>query len=271
MKRLMLILMLSLVMTIGMSLTAMAEEDVSVTLNGVELAFDSSPYIFEGRTLVPVRTITEAIGAEVGWDSEQKIITISHDVGILYMRIGSNAYTLNADSYIMETAPEIKDSRTMVPLRFVAETFGFDVGWEADTRTVTLMKEGVEVDQSLAVPSYSQEELLWLARIVYLEGLDIGYEPKLAIANVVLNRVKSDLFPDTVYGVIKDDNYAIQFPPAHRSSFDSLVPDAQSLEAAGDALSGSNNIENCLYFNNSPFKWKADDLYTVIEGEYFYK
>ena len=245
----------------------------AVHLNGVELAFDSPPYIVDGRTMVPVRAITEALGAQVDWDGETEIITISiFETTTLYLKIGISAYVINGNSYVMDAAPEIREGRTMVPLRFVAEGLGCDVIWHEATSSVELTKEGFVVSEAFAVnKDYTDEDLLWLARIVNVEGLDIGYEAKLAIANVVINRAKGDEYPDTVYKVIMDNDYAIQFPPAHRSSFQSLEPDEQSWLVAEDALKGNNNIDDCLYFNNRPFKSKADDLYKVIEGEYFYR
>lgn len=245
----------------------------AVHLNGVELAFDSQPFIIDGRTMVPIRAITEALGADVAWEPETEIITISiYETTTLYLKIGVSAYTINGNSYVMDAAPIISDGSTMVPLRFVAEALGCDVVWNEATASVELTKEGVIVSEAFAVNNdYTDEDHLWLARIVNVEGLDIGYDAKLAIANVVLNRAKGDEYPDTVLDVIMDDAYAVQFPPAHRSSFQSLEPDDQSWEVAEDALNGLNNVEGCLYFNNRPFQWKADDLYTVIEGEYFYE
>lgn len=267
---LILVVLLMFMMMVPISATSL---NPSVHLNGVELAFDSQPYIVDGRTMVPVRAISEALGAEVGWDGETEIITISiFETTTLYLKIGIGAYTINGNSYVIDAAPEIRDGRTMVPLRFVAEGLGCQVVWNEETASVELAKEGFVIDETFAVNNdYTEEDLLWLARIVNVEGLDIGYEAKLAIANVVLNRVKGDEYPETVYTVIKDDAYAVQFPPAHKDSFQSLEPDTESWQVAEDALEGKNNIEDCLYFNNRPFKWKTDDLYTIIEGEYFYR
>lgn len=267
---------LGMIMVLMVVMTLPAQASIigpSVHLNGIELAFDRQPIIIDDRTMVPVRVITEALGAEVAWDGETEIITISiFETTTLYLKIGVSAYTINGNSYVMDAAPVIVDGTTMVPLRFVAEALGCDVVWDEATSSVELTKEGFDISEEFAVNNdYSDEDHLWLARIVNVEGLDIGYEAKLAIANVVLNRVKGDEYPDTIYKVIMDDAYAVQFPPAHRTSFQSLEPDEQSWQAAEDALQGTNNIEACLYFNNRPFQWKADDLYTIIEGEYFYE
>ena len=268
MKRLSLLL---LVFVMIFQMPAYAYERISVRMNDQAMAFDTEPIIVDDRTLVPLRAIAETLGGEVTWEPEWQVITIAFDTHSLYMKVGSTSYAIGEQSYQMDTAPIINEDRTMVPLRVISETFGCEVAWDEATRTVQLTKEGVQVPAAYKAADYSEEELLWLARIVNVEGLDIGYEAKLAIANVVLNRVKGDEYPDTVYDVIKDRAYAVQFPPAHRSSFDSLVPDSQSLLAARDALEGVNNVEDCLYFNNSHFRSKADDLYTVIDGEYFYR
>lgn len=250
-----------------------AQMSIDVRVNDVLIAFDSAPVIYDGRAMVPVRAIAESLGATtIGWNEEYAMVTIEIEEKTLRMVIGSTTYRVGTESHEMDVAPIISEGRTMIPVRFVAEAFGCDVGWNDVLQTVEIYKEGVEVPEANAVSvDYTSEDVLWLARIINVEGLDIGYEAKLGIANVVLNRVKGDLYPNTVYDVIMDDAYAIQFPPAHRESFLTLEPDAQSWLVAKDALNGANNVEDCLYFNNAPFKWKADELFVVIEGEYFYK
>jgi len=270
MKRYILGLLLVMIL-IGVPIQG-AEDQIRVTMNGISLMFDSEPFIHEERTMIPVRTVAEVLGAdEIFWDEEQQRVIIVYE-GVSYrLDIGSKTFLMGGIPREMDVAPLIADDRTMLPLRYMAEAFGFDVAWDEATQTVELTKLGVVVPEAyVLVSDYTEEDLLWLARIVNVEGLDIGYEAKLAIANVVLNRVKGDEYPDTVYDVIMDATYAVQFPPAHRSSFQSLEPDEQSWLVAEDALKGSNNIGECLYFNNRPFEWKADDLYKVIEGEYFY-
>lgn len=265
------ILIVSLILALSSPAQA-ADFNVDVRINDVLLAFDSAPFIYSDRTMVPVRAIAESLGAEeVQWDAENKIVRILLDGKSLVMIIGERSYLMDNSIYDMDVAPMIAENRTMVPLRFVAEAFGCEVTWNDALRTVEITKEGIQVEETHQVEEqYTPEDLLWLARIVHLEGYDIGDEAKLAIANVVLNRVKGDEYPDTVYDVIMDDKYAVQFPPAHRESFKTLEPSAAALQAAKSALEGNNNIDDCLYFNYVPFKSRADDLYKVIDGEYFY-
>ena len=161
----------------------------------------------------------------------------------------------------------------MVPIRFIAENLECDVNWDSNTRSVIIWKdmETEPVINNIGGISYTNEDVLWLSRIVHVEAYDLSLEGKLGVANVVLNRVESTLFPNTVYEVVFDDNYAIQFPPAYKSGFTEIVPMDGAVTAAKLALGGQNNVDTCLYFNHNPFTWKSsDDLYTVIEGEYFY-
>ena len=154
----------------------------------------------------------------------------------------------------------------------ISEVLGCQVKWDGDTFTVHITKEDFEMDPTLIYKRpYSDEDLLWLSRIVEVESDFQSIPMKIGIANVVLNRVKDPRFPNTVHDVIFDNTYAVQFPPAFKSSFSTLSPSGLSIRASKKALEGVNNVENCLYFNNSPFKSRAKDLFIIIEGEYFYE
>lgn len=88
---------------------------------------DVTPYLDENdRTLVPLRFISEAFGAEVEWDGDNQTILISGDTDIS-MKIGSTDYAINQTNYEMDTAPIIMNDRTMVPLRAIAEALGKQV------------------------------------------------------------------------------------------------------------------------------------------------
>lgn len=255
-----------------MGTTVYANQAITIRLNDVIMGFDTDPYIKEGRSMLPVRTFAEALGAtEVIWNGDVQKVAILYEELVIIFQIGSVEYTINEVAYEMDVAPIIIDGRTMVPVRVLAEILGCTINWNSNYWTVEITKENyVMADDYVADFQYTYEDVTWLARIVTVEALNIGYEAKLAVANVVLNRVKNGQFPNSIQDVIFDRNYAVQFPPAHRDSFQTLEPFDDSLKAAVAALSGVNNISECLYFNNKPFKGKSSDLYKIIEGEYFY-
>lgn len=169
----------------------------------------------------------------------------------------------------VNSSPKLIDGTTMIPVDVIAKAFNCDASYQLASAMITVSKDNFVTPEVLKT-NYNTEDLLWLARIVTVEARNLSMKGKIAIANVVLNRKKSTLFPNTIYDVIFQIDYHVQFPPAHRSSFRDSTPSTESIKAAIIALDGYNNISNCLYFNNSPFRSKADDLYKVIEGEYFY-
>jgi len=244
---------------------------IDIRINNQRLLVDSDPYIENGHVMVPLRAVAEALGVtDVLWMGD-RFVALIFEEKVIMMVLDSCDYWVDGEIKEFEVAPTISNGRTMISVRALAEEISCDVTWNNDYSTVEIIKPDITVDPSYLSPiQYTYEDLLWLARITHVEGLNIGYDAKLAIANVVLNRVKSPIFPNTVADVIFETAYAVQFPPAHKDGFDTLEPSPESWRAAQDALKGANNISTCLYFNNSPFRSKSDDLYLIIEGEYFY-
>lgn len=94
------------------------------------------PYIENDRTMVPLRFISESFGADVKWIPESATIEIALGDTKIVMNPGKMEYQLNGEVKTMDTAPVIREDRTMVPLRFVSEALGKAVYWDAPTRTV---------------------------------------------------------------------------------------------------------------------------------------
>ena len=127
---------ISIVMVVIMSIsllvpcTVFAEDEIKVTLNGQQIYFDQPPVIVEGRTLVPVRAIFEAMGAIVNWDGEKQMIQVITDFGIMLMTIGNPMIIYRSEtedrSVVTDVPPMIINNRTLVPVRAIAETTGYD-------------------------------------------------------------------------------------------------------------------------------------------------
>ncbi len=96
------------------------------------------PYIKNDRTMVPLRFLTEEMGATVGYNEQTRGITVSLDNVMMELVVGSNIYWLNGESYEMDCAAEISDDRTFVPVRFVTEALGRCVEWYNDERMVVV-------------------------------------------------------------------------------------------------------------------------------------
>ena len=114
--------------------------DSQISVNG-EMVEYVAPYVVNDTTLVPVRLITESFGADVGWNEELQQATVTYGGVEIILTIGSKVAQVNGDDVELLTAPEVTNDRTMLPLRFITETFGADVGWEEETQRVTVVKE----------------------------------------------------------------------------------------------------------------------------------
>ncbi len=111
--------------------------EIRVLVEGVPVDFDSPPFIDKNnRLIVPLRSIAEALGAEVGWDAGTRKVTIKNSTNSIIFKINSKYATVNGITRIMDTSPVIKYNRTMVPARYVAEYLGAFVDWNPESRTV---------------------------------------------------------------------------------------------------------------------------------------
>ncbi|MBM7614904.1 cell wall hydrolase [Alkaliphilus hydrothermalis] len=112
-----------------------------------------------------------------------------------------------------------------------------------------------------------EEDLYWLSRIIHAEAQGEPYEGKVAVGNVILNRVKSNLFPNTIEGVVFDKQHGYtQFSPVIDGSIYNN-PGADSIQAAKDALNGVSPVGESLYFLNPR---KAENFW-IIKNRVFYK
>lgn len=122
------------------SLQGTAEHPL-VMLNGQNLSFDVQPYIKNGRTFLPYRTLLEALGAgSINWDAKRRTVTAAMDGNNIELTICYKIITRNGATYSMDVAPEIRDNRTMIPLRFVSEHLGFNTDWDAANHVIYLTK-----------------------------------------------------------------------------------------------------------------------------------
>lgn len=148
---------LAILLLITCLVTTIFANGISVTLNGVKIDFaDQEPTIVEGRTLVPLRAIFEALGASVEWDGATSTVTSQKDSTTISLTIGSNVLYRNGEAKTLDVPAQIMNGRTMVPARAVAEAYGVKVDWDGYTQTVILNQESVTATFDYkTVPAYS--------------------------------------------------------------------------------------------------------------------
>lgn len=111
---------------------------ITVKVDGKALKLDQPPVIQDGRTLVPLRAIFEALGAQVQWDAEAQSVIAEKRLDIISLVIGDNKLNINGDEKTLDVPAQIIEGRTMVPVRAISEAFGAKVDWNAATGTVTV-------------------------------------------------------------------------------------------------------------------------------------
>jgi len=110
----------------------------NVVLNGTKLYFNTPPVIENGRTLVPLRTIFEFLGAVVSWDEKSQTVTAVKNNTTIKLEIGASTATKNDEVVNLEVPAKIVDGSTLVPLRFISESMGCKVEWADETQTVVI-------------------------------------------------------------------------------------------------------------------------------------
>jgi len=112
-------------------------------LNNQAMLLDSPPVIKNDRTLLPIRAVVETMGGQVNWNAEEKRVDIEYRGKTVTLWIGKNTAKVNGKEVMIDPSnpnvvPEIINGRTMLPLRFVAESLGCQVEWDDKTKTITI-------------------------------------------------------------------------------------------------------------------------------------
>lgn len=189
---------------------------------------------------------------QVSWGQGRTYLT--GDGFTLSLRAG-DAYLICNDRYLylpglVRSHPET--GGLMVPVRSLATALGAEVGWDAVSVTLTLTGTPLESGANF----YNAQDLDLLARVITHESRNESLEGKIAVANVILNRVASPLFPNTIEAVLNQKN---QFPGATRAT-----PTESAILAAKLALDGAVTAPSACWFNGAGKSCWASQNKTLI-------
>lgn len=249
------------------ALSVSSAAGLTVKVDGRDTGMDS--YADSGTTYVPLRAAARHLGdVEVSWtDGAARV----ESAGLsLTARPGALWLEANGRYFYAPGGVRTENGATMVPARALASAMGAQAAWDADTQTVELTSgQGVP-----GAPAYTQEDLYWLSRIISAESQGEPLEGKLAVGTVVLNRVASEEFPGSVYDVIFDQKWGVQFTPVANGTI-YLEPTEESVAAAKLVLDGARAAGDSLYFLNpdqTADRWAANNrpYVTTIGCHWFY-
>ena len=241
---------------------------------GDNALYDKS-YLIDGVTYVPFRAFVEAAGGRgVTWTGATRTAEATTSGGILISARVGDEYIQYGGRVFFTAAPiRIVNDKLYVPVRPMAKCFGIDVGWHAGTRSVVLTRTGnaPRADEGY----YDPAALYWLSRIISAEAKGEPFRGQMAVGNVVLNRVASREYPNTIYDVIFDREYGVQFTPTANGTIYEL-PTISAIRAAKACLEGYTLSGSILYFFNPSIatsRWISENCTYVFRiGEHvFYR
>lgn len=136
---------------------------VSVYVDSKELKTDVPAQIVDGRTMVPLAPIFEALGASVSWDQETKTATGAKDETTVSIQIGSNTAYVDGKPKELDVSAMIIGDRTMVPAAFISQALGAQVLWSAEEQKVQIITDNyVEASESMYKPTTETEDMQWM-------------------------------------------------------------------------------------------------------------
>ena len=246
----------------------MTDVDVFVNDEFVELPIPA--LLINSTTYVPLRAFSMAMGAEsVSWNPDTDTASV-HAPNLTIEIFLNGQYIIANDRYLYtEYGCPLINSSLMVPVRVISAAFDAAVEWHGvDPAVYVTSGTGSIVTGNVF---YDETDLHWLSRIIDAEARGESLAGKIAVGNVVLNRVESPLFPDNVYDVIFDDRFGIQFSPAYSGSV-YCNPCTDSVLAAKFAFEGVNTAGDSLYFASVSGSWASANrpYVTTIGNHYFY-
>ena len=228
--------------------------------HGVELYLgdkyiSENAYLIQDTTYVPLRSVSTLAGAGVAFDDKSRTAYITTQG--FSMTVSEGAYIIMANERpIMSYAPAVilSDNRMYVPVRSIAKALSLSVEWR-QTRQVVL--SGTPTPLLHADKYYNTDDVYWLSRIISAESRGEMLLGQVAVGNVVLNRMRHADYPNTIWGVIFDKKYGVQFSPVANGSI-YFAPSYNSVLAAKICLEGVSVSDRVLFFmepNKSTSSW----------------
>ena len=256
--RFLIVTLLSALMLILPLKLPISAANVSVTMNGSSL-YTNRDLLKSGVTYVPLRAFSNAVyeGFDIIWNSGVQTATVREGNFVLRARVGDRFITVNGHK-IHSTAPNLLIlNRIHVPIRSLCTAMGLDVAWNSARRIVSV--NGIYETDDFQPPAddrpeidsgkINSEDLFWMSRIIHAESAGEPMAGKIAVGTVVMNRVQSSMYPNTVYGVIFDKKFGTQFTPVASGTIYN-EPNNESIEAARRVLSGERTDSRILFFVN---------------------
>lgn len=255
----------------GSVLTLVENLDRTLTVDGEPVSTEVGKTQRNGTTYVALVPMAKELDptASAAWDAGSRTVTVTSGKLTLTAVVGQQYVVANGRYLYVQEGVGLTGNRVTVPLSVLTEAFDADLNWNGATGTVAVTRGSGGLTPGNQF--YNEKDLFWLSRVIYAESGNQPLDGKIAVGNVIMNRVKSPIFPNTVEGVLAQKN---QFTTYRSGKLAGCTPNASSVAAAKLVLDGAvvEKTKNALYFDSAPNSWAARNrtCIAVIGGHRFY-
>lgn len=258
----------------GLAVGAGRDVDPGNTAPPPDITVDGSAWTPEGAfvtgqvLMAPFEETCKALGARGFFDEFTQVMRVHRPGTMLQMAVKSMSMTVNGEPRDLPMPPVKKDGLVFVPVRALAEGLGCQVTWDDAAKRVAIKLpegagpaevsrgDGIDRQKDEWVVSCSEEEFDLLACVINAEAGDEPFEGQVAVGAVIVNRVRSPFFPDTVAEVVFQPG---QFKVIENGRYKEALT-GKGREAAVAALRGEDPSRGALFFFN-PRIAKAESLF----------
>ncbi len=256
----------------GESVLSQVEEvDPTLTVDGQPVSTDVAKTYRGDTTYVALVPMSKCLDSTIlsKWDAGTRTATVHNDKLVLKATVGNLYLTVNNRYFYAPEGIQIENGQVMVPLSALVKAFDGSLTWNGSTG-ITAVTRGSGAAK-FGEQYYNADDLFWLSRVIYTESGNQPLEGKMAVGNVVMNRVKHPSFPGTIEGVLAQKNQFTTYWSGHIAR---SAPNAESVIAAKLVLDGGvvEEVKNALYFDSAANSWASRNrtCVAVIGGHRFY-
>ena len=257
----------------GVSPQELTEQiDTALCVDGEYVSVEVARVQHDGVTYVALAPMAKELdeSVQIGWDGSSSTVTVKSSKLSLSAKVGQLYIQANGRYLYVPEGVQMVGGKVTVPLSVLVKAFDARLSWDAASGTVVVNRGSGAIQSGDSY--YNQDDLFWLSRIIQAECGNQPLEGRMAVDNVVLNRVKNPAFPNTVKGVLSQKN---QFTTWKNGALAKRTPNATSVIAAKLVLDGGEveSTKGATFFDSKSNSWAARNktCVAVIGNHKFYK
>ena len=257
----------------GVSPQELTEQiDTALCVDGEYVSVEVARVQHDGVTYVALAPMAKELdeSVQIGWDGSSSTVTVKSSKLSLTAKVGQPYIQANGRYLYVPEGVQMVGGKVTVPLSVLVKAFDARLSWDAASGTAVVNRGSGAIQSGDSY--YNQDDLFWLSRIIQAECGNQPLEGRMAVGNVVLNRVKNPAFPSTVKGVLSQKN---QFTTWKNGALAKRTPNATSVIAAKLVLDGGEveSTKGATFFDSKSNSWAARNktCVAVIGNHKFYQ